>query len=128
MKDALAIHRMLLERETLHEIVRLASAIANADELPRAGLPPERCLATSVYAFTGSERRTPGYLAVIVLAGTAVGADSMRRVLGARTVRPARPDLINAVTDYAAGLVCPLLLPASMTVLIDRRLVDRLRG
>jgi prolyl-tRNA editing enzyme YbaK/EbsC (Cys-tRNA(Pro) deacylase) len=129
MKDALAIHRMLLERETLHEIVRLPSAIANADELPRAGLPPERCLATSVYAFTGSERCTAGYLAaVIVPAGTAVGSESVRRVLGARTVWPARADLINTVTDYAAGLVCPLLLPESMTVLIDRRLVDRLRG
>ncbi|MBC6456472.1 aminoacyl-tRNA deacylase [Actinomadura sp. HBU206391] len=128
MKDALAIHRMLLERETLHEIVRLPHAVANADELPGAGLPAHRCLATRVYAFTGSERRTTGYLAaVIVSAGSTVGTEAVRQALGARTVRPARADLINTVTEFAAELVCPLMLPESMTVLVDRRLTDRLR-
>jgi prolyl-tRNA editing enzyme YbaK/EbsC (Cys-tRNA(Pro) deacylase) len=129
MKDALAIHRMLLERETLHEIVRLPHAIANADELPGVGLPGHRCLATRVYAFTGSERYTKGYLAaVIVPVGGTVGTEPVRLALGARTVRPARTDLINTVTEFAAELVCPLLLPESMTVLIDHRIADRLRG
>lgn len=128
MKDALAIHRMLLERETLHEIVRLPHAVANADELPGAGLPAHRCLATRVYAFTASERRK-GYLAaVIVPAGSTVGTEPVRLALGARTIRQARADLINTVTEFAAELVCPLMLPESMTVLIDHRLTDRLRG
>jgi prolyl-tRNA editing enzyme YbaK/EbsC (Cys-tRNA(Pro) deacylase) len=129
MKDALAIHRMLLERETLHEIVRLPHAIANADELPSAGLPVHRCLATRVFAFTGGEQAARGYLAaVIVAAGGTVGTEPVRLALGARTVRPARADLINTVTEFCAELVCPLMLPESMAVLIDHRLTDRLRG
>lgn len=36
--------------------------------------------------------------------------------------------MVNAVTEYAAGLVCPLLLPDSMPLLIDHRLVDGLHA
>jgi prolyl-tRNA editing enzyme YbaK/EbsC (Cys-tRNA(Pro) deacylase) len=129
MKDALAIHRVLLERETLHEIVRLPSAITNAEDLPGAGLPAKNCLATRVYAFTGAETRTSGYLAaVIVSVGSVIGTEPVRLALGARAVRPATADLVNTVTDFAANLVCPLLLPESVTVLIDRRIVHRLSG
>jgi prolyl-tRNA editing enzyme YbaK/EbsC (Cys-tRNA(Pro) deacylase) len=130
MKDALAIHRMLLERETLHEIVRLPNPIASADDLPKAGLPAGRCLSTRIYTFTPRAARTGrGHrlAAVIVLAGAAVGTEPVRLALGARTIRPAGADLINSVTDFAAELVCPLLLPDSVTVLIDRRVGDRLQ-
>jgi prolyl-tRNA editing enzyme YbaK/EbsC (Cys-tRNA(Pro) deacylase) len=141
MKDALAIHRMLLERETLHEIVRLPSTITDAEDLPGAGLPAERCLATRVFSFTaGDDRttdraadrttgRTDGDLAaVIVLVGGTVGTEPVRRALGAHSVRPAAADVVNSLTDFAAGLVCPLLLPASAAVLIDRVITHRLRG
>ncbi len=57
MKDALAIHRALLEWEAVHEIVRLPVAMAHADELPKAlGLPAERCLVTRVYSCDDDRR------------------------------------------------------------------------
>ncbi|WP_242908631.1 aminoacyl-tRNA deacylase [Actinomadura terrae] len=133
MKDALAIHRALLEREIAHEIVRLPVAIARADELPGAlGLPADRCLATRVYACVhssdGAFRGRRFLTGVIVAAGRRPAAEAVRVAAGARLIRPARADLINSVTEYAAGLVCPLLLPGSMPLLIDRRLVDDLPG
>ncbi len=132
MKDALAIHRMLLERETLHEIVRLPRLIANADELPKAlGLPAARCLATRVRLVTPSGLLPGGrgarfLAAVVVPAGTQVPADALRAALGVRSVRPAAPDIVNAVTDYAAELVAPLLLPDDVPVFLDQRVVDSL--
>jgi prolyl-tRNA editing enzyme YbaK/EbsC (Cys-tRNA(Pro) deacylase) len=39
--------------------------------------------------------------------------------VGARTLRAAHPDLVNRITDFAAPLVCPVLLPESMVVLAD---------
>jgi prolyl-tRNA editing enzyme YbaK/EbsC (Cys-tRNA(Pro) deacylase) len=39
--------------------------------------------------------------------------------LGARSLRPARPDEVNRLTDFAAPLVCPVLLPDDVTVLAD---------
>ncbi|QKG23751.1 aminoacyl-tRNA deacylase [Actinomadura verrucosospora] len=147
MKDALTLHRALLGWEAVHEIVRLPIGIAHADELPRAlGLPADRCLVTRVFACDdsicdgsgggdpggglgrgGRDRRSQGrrFLAgVIVRAGDRPPGEAVRRAMGARRVVPARPDLVNAVTEYAAGLVCPLLLPESMPLLIDRRLAD----
>jgi prolyl-tRNA editing enzyme YbaK/EbsC (Cys-tRNA(Pro) deacylase) len=43
-------------------------------------------------------------------------------ILGARRVRPASAFTVNSATDYASGLVCPLLLPRELTVLVDERL------
>ncbi|HEV7935767.1 MAG TPA: YbaK/EbsC family protein [Actinomadura sp.] len=138
MKDALAIHRMLLERETFHEIVRLPSTITDAEDLPGAGLPAERCLATRVFSFDPGEfdpgedrttdRTTGGLAAVVVLVGGTIGTEPLRRALGALSARPATADVVNSVTDFAVGLVCPLLLPASTAVLIDRGITHRLRG
>ncbi|WP_242882945.1 aminoacyl-tRNA deacylase [Actinomadura litoris] len=129
MKDALAIHRALLEREIAHEIVRLPVAVAHADELPTAlGLPADRCLATRVYACVGAFQGGRFLTGVIVAAGRRPAAEAVRLAAGARLIRPARADLVNSVTEYAAGLVCPLLLPGSMPLLIDRRLVDGLPG
>lgn len=127
MKDALTIHRALLERETLHEIVRLPAAIANADELPRSlGLPAGRCLVTRVYACNDVHRGSRFLVGVIVPAGVRPPAERVRLAVGARLIRPARPDLVNTVTEYAAGLVCPLLLPESMPLLIDEETVGEL--
>ncbi|KAB2344670.1 aminoacyl-tRNA deacylase [Actinomadura rudentiformis] len=127
MKDALTIHRALLERETLHEIVRLPAAIAHADELPRSlGLPAGRCLVTRVYACNDVHRGSRFLVGVIVPAGVRPPAERVRLAVGARLIRPARPDLVNTVTEYAAGLVCPLLLPESMPLLIDEETVGEL--
>ncbi|GAA1841995.1 hypothetical protein GCM10009736_04750 [Actinomadura bangladeshensis] len=129
MKDALAIHRALLEWEAVHEIVRLPGAISHADELPKAlGLPAERCLVTRVYACDGGRHGRRFLTGVIVPAGERPVMAAVRRTVGARTVRPAHPDLVNAVTEYAAGLVCPLLLPDTMPLLIDHRLADGLNS
>jgi prolyl-tRNA editing enzyme YbaK/EbsC (Cys-tRNA(Pro) deacylase) len=127
MKDALTIHRALLERETQHEIVRLPIAIARADDLPRAlGLPAERCLVTRVLACNDVQRGRRFLAGVIVAAGTAAPPEAVRHAVGARLIRPARADLVNAVTEYAADLVCPLLPPEGMEILIDRAIVDAL--
>lgn len=129
MKDALAIHRALLEWETVHEIVRLPIGLSHADELPKAlGLPADRCLVTRVY---DCDDMRPGHrflTGVIVPAGARPDPAAIRRAVGARSLLPARPDVINSATEYAADLVCPLLLPDTMPLLIDHRLVDGLRG
>jgi prolyl-tRNA editing enzyme YbaK/EbsC (Cys-tRNA(Pro) deacylase) len=127
MKDALAIHRMLLERETLHEIVRLPRAIANADELPKVlGLSAKHCLATRVYTVDPAPHGTQHLAAIIVTAGTRPKVESLLAPLGAATVHLAPPDEVNAATEYFAGLVAPLLLPEGMPVLIEQRLIDTL--
>jgi prolyl-tRNA editing enzyme YbaK/EbsC (Cys-tRNA(Pro) deacylase) len=127
MKDALTIHRALLEREIQHEIVRLPIAISRADDLPGAlGLPPDRCLATRVFACNDVFRGRRFLTAAVVPADSEPSAETARLAVAARQIRPARADQINAVTEYAADLVCPLLLPDSMQVLIDRFLVDML--
>lgn len=127
MKDALAIHRMLLERETLHEIVRLPRAIANADELPKVlGLPAKHCLATRVYQVEPGTLGDPHLAAVVVTAGIRPKAEALLGPLGAQTVRAAATDAVNASTEYAAELVAPLLLPEDMPVLIEQRIIDTL--
>ncbi|GLZ14845.1 hypothetical protein Acsp04_50800 [Actinomadura sp. NBRC 104425] len=125
MKDALTIHRALLERETTHQIVRLPVAITHADELPRAlGLPARRCLVTRVYTCDDVRPERRFLTGVVVAAGDLPPAEAVRRAVGARLIRPARPDLVNAVTEYAAGLVCPLLLPEGMPLLVDQSVVN----
>lgn len=127
MKDALAIHRMLLERETLHEIVRLPRAISNADDLPKAlGLPSKHCLATRLYQVDPTTHGERYLAAVVVTAGVRPKPESLLGPLGGRAVGPAHADAVNAATEYAAELVAPLLLPEDMPVLIEQRAIDRL--
>lgn len=120
MKDALAIHRALLEDGTRHEIVRTARPATCADELPEAlGLGHERCLAVRMYQADCGQ-----LVAVIVRAGDVPPDRVLLSALGASSIAPAADDVVNAVTDYAAGLVAPLLLPAGVTVMMDRHIVD----
>jgi prolyl-tRNA editing enzyme YbaK/EbsC (Cys-tRNA(Pro) deacylase) len=120
MKDALSLHRLLLERQTAHEIVRLPRGITSADELPDVlGLPPDRCLCTRVYA-----DRARRLAAVIVTAGTWPPETVVAEALDVDSVGPARADLVNEATEYAADLVAPLMLPEDITVLIDRDVAD----
>ncbi|MCP2340545.1 YbaK/EbsC family protein [Actinomadura rupiterrae] len=125
MKDALTIHRALLGGETRHEIVRLPFGIATADELPEAlGLPAVRCLVTRVYTCEDVYRGDRFLAAAVVCAGARPPLEAVRREVGARQVRPARADMVNAVTEYAAGLVAPLLLPPAMPLLLDQRITE----
>jgi prolyl-tRNA editing enzyme YbaK/EbsC (Cys-tRNA(Pro) deacylase) len=120
MKDALSIHRLLLERQTAHEIVRLPHLITSADELPEVlGLPPDRCLCTRLYA----DAACAGCLlaAVIVPAGTWPASGAVADTLDVEAVAPASADLVNEATDYAADLVAPLMLPDDITTLVDEK-------
>ena len=114
MKDALAVHRDLLGRGIAHEIVRLRHVVLGADDLPDAlGLPPHKCLAVRMY--DADDR----LVAVCVPAGTIPAPAALLDATGARTIGVAPPDRVNAETDYAAGLVAPVLLPSDIPVLVD---------
>jgi prolyl-tRNA editing enzyme YbaK/EbsC (Cys-tRNA(Pro) deacylase) len=123
MKDALTLHRYLLDREIQHEIVRLPGVISNADELPRMlGLSPNRCLVTRMYGFGRND-----LLAAIVPAESRPPLEAVQTALGTpRLVRRAPADAVNKATDYVAELVAPLLLPEDMPILLDEELVDAL--
>lgn len=128
MKDALSIHQLLLERQTAHEIVRLPSHISSADDLPEVlGLPPFRCLCTRIYLpYEPGRLYTEHHplVAVIVVAGSRPAPSVVADALQVPEVRPAPVDLVNKVTDYAADLVAPLLLPSEVTMLVDQRAAD----
>src|SRR3954454_1007504 len=114
MKDALDVHRSLLAREVPHEVVRLPRVVLSADEIPDAlGLPAERCVAVRMY------RADDRVVAVIVRVGELPHPGAVLAALGARTLRMIQPDEVNALTDFAAPLVSPVLLPESVTVLAD---------
>ncbi len=131
MKDALAIHRWLLAHQVHHEILRLPRSLSGAEDLPETlGVPPETCVSVAVfeavYAF-GTERVTEP-AAVVSSVARPVAPETVASVLGAVEARPAPAFAVNAVTDYAAGLVSPLLLPEELTVLVDQRLFDTLKA
>ncbi|HET6911696.1 MAG TPA: YbaK/EbsC family protein [Mycobacteriales bacterium] len=114
MLDALDVHRSLLAREVPHEVVRLPRLALSADEIPEImGLPASRCVAVRMYV--ADDR----HVAVIVRAGDLPHPGAVLAAAAARTLRSMRPDFVNQVTDFAAPLVCPVLLPDSVTVLAD---------
>jgi Cys-tRNA(Pro)/Cys-tRNA(Cys) deacylase len=117
VRGALDVHRELLARDVPHEVVRLPSRLLSADDLPAALGLEHGCVAVRCYVV---ER--PGcssFAAVLVPAGAVPGPAPLLDALSARSVRPARPEQVNAVTDYAAGLVCPVGLPPDVEVLAD---------
>ncbi|MBB2912714.1 prolyl-tRNA editing enzyme YbaK/EbsC (Cys-tRNA(Pro) deacylase) [Streptosporangium becharense] len=121
MKDALAIHRWLLAHQVHHEIVRLPRAMTCVDELPEVlSVSPAVCVGVTVYEVTTRIGQEP--VAVVTSVGSPPLLDVVGGVLGARRIRHAPDYTVNAATDYAAGLVCPLLLPDELTVLVDERL------
>lgn len=114
MLDALDVHRSLLAREVPHEVVRLPRLVLSADEIPEVmGLPAHRCVAVRMYL---ADDRP---VAVITRAGDLPHPGAVLSAVGARALRSARPDLINRLTDFAAPLVCPVLLPDTISVLAD---------
>jgi Cys-tRNA(Pro)/Cys-tRNA(Cys) deacylase len=121
MKDALAIHRWLLAHQIHHEIVRLPRAMTCADELPEVlSASPATCVEVTVFEVTTRIGREP--VAVVASVGSPPRPGVIGGILGARRVRPASAFTVNSATDYASGLVCPLLLPRELTVLVDERL------
>src|SRR3954452_10071252 len=120
MKDALAIHRDLLARGVPHEIVRLRRIILTADELPEAlGLPSSQCVAVRMY------EADDNLVAVCVPAGATPAPSALLKATGARRICLAPVDRINAETDFAGGLVAPMLLPAEVLVLADPTIAAR---
>jgi Cys-tRNA(Pro)/Cys-tRNA(Cys) deacylase len=122
MKDALAIHRWLLAHQIHHEIVRLPRPMTCADELPETlCAPPERCMAVTVFQVAPRIGRE-FVVAVMSAVPTPPPPGVVGGLLGVRQVRPAPAHLVNEATDYAAGLVCPLLLPKKLQLLVDDRI------
>ncbi|TMS00393.1 hypothetical protein EJK15_01665 [Nonomuraea basaltis] len=121
MKDALAIHRWLLAHQVHHEIVRLPRPMTCAEELPETlSRAPERCLMVTVFEVATRIGRE-AVIAVVSPVAAPPRPGAVGGLLGARQVRPAPARVVNAASDYADGLVCPLLLPESLPMLIDDR-------
>jgi prolyl-tRNA editing enzyme YbaK/EbsC (Cys-tRNA(Pro) deacylase) len=114
MLDALDVHRSLLAREVPHEIVRLPRVALSADEIPAVlELPSDRCVVVRMYVADDKP------VAVIMRAGEHPHPGAVLAAVRARTLRSMRPEAVNQLTDFAASLVSPLLLPESVTVLAD---------
>lgn len=120
MKSALDVHRELLSRDVPHEIVRLARRIVSADELPRVLGLTAGCV--SVRCYDVLRDRGPAFAAVLVPAGRLADPATLLDALDATSVRPADPDRVNKMTDYAAGLVGPICLPPEVELLADTAL------
>lgn len=91
------------------------------DELPQMiSAAAGRCMAVTVFEVTARMGREA--VAVVAPVSSPPPPGVVGGLLGARNVRPASAFLINSATDYAAGLVCPLLLPDRLPVLLDDRL------
>ncbi len=117
MKSALDVHRTLLAKDVPHQIVRLRARLTSADDLPRVLGVQDGCLAVRCYTV---ERSTgPSFAAVLVPAGTVPVPAGLLKALDALSVLPARAEQVNAVTDYAAGLVSPVCLPGEVELLAD---------
>lgn len=125
MKDALAIHRLLLAHQIHHEIVRLPRPLTCADDLPEMlGANPETCVCVSVFETPSRDAMEP--VAVVGAVTTHLAPEAVGMALRTQGVRPASSFVVNAATGYPDRLVCPLLLPDDLTVLIDQRLIDHL--
>jgi Cys-tRNA(Pro)/Cys-tRNA(Cys) deacylase len=125
LQDALGVHRILLERDVAHEVVRLPRPVQTADELPDVlGLPSASCAVVRCYvAGDLGDPRVPTVLhAVVVPAGAHPPAAALSAALATPAVREATPAEINAATDCAARLVTAVALPVEVPVLVDAAL------
>lgn len=120
MKSALDVHRALLDRDVAHEVVRLRGQVVTADDLPRV-LGLERGCAT-VRCYVVQRESTTSFAAVLVPSELVPSPARLLEALEACVVRPARPEHVNAVTDFAAGLVSPVCLPVEVELLADSAL------
>jgi prolyl-tRNA editing enzyme YbaK/EbsC (Cys-tRNA(Pro) deacylase) len=117
MKTALDVHRLLLSHDVHHEILRLPRVVLQSDEIPEVlGVDPEQGVSVRVYVAGGR------FVAVAIPCGREPELTALLRAIGTRTLRSATAQEINESTDYAAGLVAPLLLPRDMPLYADARL------
>ncbi len=114
------MHRELLARDVPHEVLRLPSRLVSADDLPAALGLEDGCVVVRCYLVERDGRAS--FAAVLVPAGAVPAPAALLDALSARSVRPARPEQVNARTDYAAGLVCPVGLPPEVEVVADAAL------
>jgi prolyl-tRNA editing enzyme YbaK/EbsC (Cys-tRNA(Pro) deacylase) len=121
VRGALEVHRELLARDVPHEVVRLPVRLASADDLPGALGLELGCVAVRCYLVERSGRCS--FAAVLVPAGAVPSPAALLDALSARSVRPARPEQVNATTDCTAGLVSPVGLPPEVEVVADEALL-----
>jgi prolyl-tRNA editing enzyme YbaK/EbsC (Cys-tRNA(Pro) deacylase) len=120
VKSALDVHRALLAADVHHEVVRLPSRLVTADDLPRVLAVDRGCVTVRCYVVQRRVGRS--FAAVLVPSGRVPSPTALLAALAARSVSPAPPDEVNAVTDFAAGLVSPVCLPDGVEVLADAAL------
>jgi Cys-tRNA(Pro)/Cys-tRNA(Cys) deacylase len=132
MLGPLDIHQYLLEHDVHHEIVRLPRPAASAEHLSEVlGVTPRRCLA--IHPFHALTR--DGDVLVLVLAPADEAPDARTLVFALTDLLRGRlgpdaelsvagADLVSRRTDYVAGHLAPLLLPADVIVVSTRGIVD----
>lgn len=92
-----------------------------SEELPEVlSASPATCVEVTIFEVTTRISREP--VAVVASVGSPPRPGVIGGILSARRVRPASAFTVNSATDYAFGLVCPLLLPGELKVLVDERL------
>lgn len=122
MKGALDVHRTLLAGDVPHEMLRLRTPVATADDLPAAlGVARHACVVVRCYRLTRAEG-SGGLAAVMVRPGDTPDPASLLDALDATSVRAASGAEVNAATDFAAGLVSPVCLPADVLLVADAAL------
>jgi hypothetical protein len=132
MLGPLDIHQYLLAHDVHHEIVRLPRPAASAEHLAEVlGVTPRRCLAIHPFhALTAG-----GDVLVLLLAPADEEPDTATLVMALRDLLRDRlgPDaelgiagaaLVSRRTDYIAGHLAPLLLPADVIVVSTRGVLD----
>jgi Cys-tRNA(Pro)/Cys-tRNA(Cys) deacylase len=131
MRDALSVHRVLLERGVEHEVVRLPRPLQTADDLPEVlGLPATSCAVVRCYvvapgsglATAAGDHAGRALHAVVVPAGRHPLPGMLQSALRIGEVREATSAEINRATDCAARLVTAVGLPTAVTVLVDAAL------
>jgi Cys-tRNA(Pro)/Cys-tRNA(Cys) deacylase len=138
MLGPLDIHHYLLAHDVHHEIVRLPRPAANAEHLAEVlGVAPRRCLATHPFhaVTTSAPSGLNSEVLVLLLAPADLKpdlpslthdvAELLRDQLGPHTsLTPAGADLVSGRTDYLAGHLAPLLLPADVLVVATQGVVE----
>jgi len=122
VRAALDVHRDLLARGMPHEVIRLRTRIATADDLPRQLDVPAGC--ASVRCYLAERAGGTAFAALVLPAGSVPDDDVVCRALLAVAVTPATDEQVNVATGFAAGLVSPVALPEQVEVLVDAALTE----